>query len=488
MEMEQRGDWVVPTFNNTLRTDKPPLHYFLMIVSYKIFSVSAFSARLFSALAGIATTLIIYLFGRKSIDEKTAFLSSLIFISSIQVAIQFHLAVPDPFLILFCTTSLFLFYNGLTYNGNWEFNLAYACAALAFLSKGPIAIIIIGTPIFFYLLLKQQMTFESLKKIKLFSGAVIFCLIALPWFLAVTIQTQGEWTRGFLFDHNLNRFSSTMEGHRSLPGIAIVALLASLLPASFFLPQAFWLGWKHKHRHPLLLLSILICIVVVGFFSLSRTFLPGYIAPCIPFASLLLGYFLQRWISRNKIEIGHWTGYLIGMLLTMALPASVYLALTRELPGPSARHAFLLVPFLIGALVSLFFFFKRDVIKSLYSLLGVYMVSSVILFYGVIPKLMNHNPVQLLLSGESERSVAAIYKSSNAAFVFEFGRPLPLIESVHDLESFVFQNPSALIFTRASNIHDIDTAHWQVKRKRDLFETSVTVILKRKTSASPLAE
>jgi 4-amino-4-deoxy-L-arabinose transferase-like glycosyltransferase len=32
MEMYQRGDWVVPTFNDALRTDKPPLHYYFMKV------------------------------------------------------------------------------------------------------------------------------------------------------------------------------------------------------------------------------------------------------------------------------------------------------------------------------------------------------------------------------------------------------------------------------------------------------------------------
>ena len=46
-EMMQRNDWVVPTFNEELRTDKPVLHYYFMIVAYKLFGVSAFSARFF---------------------------------------------------------------------------------------------------------------------------------------------------------------------------------------------------------------------------------------------------------------------------------------------------------------------------------------------------------------------------------------------------------------------------------------------------------
>ncbi len=43
-EMMVPGDFITPYFNGQLRTGKPPLHYFFMILSYKIFGVSAFSA------------------------------------------------------------------------------------------------------------------------------------------------------------------------------------------------------------------------------------------------------------------------------------------------------------------------------------------------------------------------------------------------------------------------------------------------------------
>src|SRR6478752_9922944 len=61
MEMYQRGDWVVPTFNGVLRTDKPPLHYYFMKVAYGIFGINSFSARVFSSLMGIFTVLSVFL-------------------------------------------------------------------------------------------------------------------------------------------------------------------------------------------------------------------------------------------------------------------------------------------------------------------------------------------------------------------------------------------------------------------------------------------
>ena len=61
-EMLVSGDYIVPYFNGQLRTDKPPLHYFFMVISYKLFGVSAFSARFFSAVFGALTILISFFF------------------------------------------------------------------------------------------------------------------------------------------------------------------------------------------------------------------------------------------------------------------------------------------------------------------------------------------------------------------------------------------------------------------------------------------
>ncbi len=45
-EMLDRGDWVVPTFDFRLRPDKPALFYWLAMISYNLFGVSEFAARL----------------------------------------------------------------------------------------------------------------------------------------------------------------------------------------------------------------------------------------------------------------------------------------------------------------------------------------------------------------------------------------------------------------------------------------------------------
>src|SRR5207244_2038470 len=50
-EMIERGDYIVPHFNNQLRLDKPPLAYWAQVASYRIFGENDFAARFPSAVA-----------------------------------------------------------------------------------------------------------------------------------------------------------------------------------------------------------------------------------------------------------------------------------------------------------------------------------------------------------------------------------------------------------------------------------------------------
>ena len=60
-EMLTNQEYVVPTFNGTLRAQKPPLHYYFMILSYRLFEVNKLGARFFSAVFGVLTVLISFL-------------------------------------------------------------------------------------------------------------------------------------------------------------------------------------------------------------------------------------------------------------------------------------------------------------------------------------------------------------------------------------------------------------------------------------------
>ncbi|MBM4077022.1 MAG: phospholipid carrier-dependent glycosyltransferase, partial [Planctomycetes bacterium] len=108
-EMYERGDWIVPTFNTQLRTDKPILIYWLMQISFRLFGVSEFSARFGSALLAVGTTLLTYHLGRKLYTPEIGWLAGVIVCTSLMFSAVGRSVTPDSVLI-FCLTLAFTSY------------------------------------------------------------------------------------------------------------------------------------------------------------------------------------------------------------------------------------------------------------------------------------------------------------------------------------------------------------------------------------------
>jgi 4-amino-4-deoxy-L-arabinose transferase-like glycosyltransferase len=480
MEMEQRSDWIVPTFNNDLRTDKPPLHYFFMMVAYKIFGVNPFSARFFSVVMGILTVLVLYFFVKIIVDEPTAFFSSLIVISSLQMMIQFHLAVPDPYLIFFITLGCLSFFYAYQGGRSLFYYLFYFSIAMAFMAKGPVAIVLPGLSIMIYLILKGEFSIKMFSRIHFWSGVLLFLLLVAPWWLAIAIKTNGEWLHGFLFDHNLNRFASTMEGHKSIPGLALVIVFAALLPLSVFLPQAIIMSWRDRVKSPFLLYCIVICLVFIVFFSVSRTILPSYPAPCVPFGAVLLGYFInQILVTKQKFSGSGASGFFL-LILSLALPIAGYVLLNNDpLVSDLKNLSIFLTVLTLGAMIGFIFLVRNEVLKAIYSYLGSYLIASLLLLYLVMPRLMIKNPVsQSLPSILTSLKPIVTYKQTNAAFTFNLKRPIENIESLEELGFMLKKNPHLIILTRETHRQDLEQFGFKVVQKeKDLFENPTTVVL-----------
>ena len=101
--MTERGDYIVPRFNNQLRLDKPPLAYWAQAASYRIFGENDFAARFPSALAAALTALSIFAWGARIGGEKVGWWAAIIFTLSLQTFLHAKAAVADMWLVLFMT-------------------------------------------------------------------------------------------------------------------------------------------------------------------------------------------------------------------------------------------------------------------------------------------------------------------------------------------------------------------------------------------------
>ena len=101
--MIERGNYIVPYFNNQLRLDKPPLTYWAQVASYRIFGENDFAARFPSAIAAALTALAIFGWGRRIGGEKVGWWAAIIFTLSLQTFVHAKAAVADMWLVLFVT-------------------------------------------------------------------------------------------------------------------------------------------------------------------------------------------------------------------------------------------------------------------------------------------------------------------------------------------------------------------------------------------------
>src|SRR5204863_8816980 len=106
-EMLQRGDWVVPRLFGEPYLDKPPLGYWLIMLSFAVFGVHDWSARLVPALAVHLAVLLTYLLGRRSLGERTALWGALLLALAPGFFGMGRLLLLDGLLTLWVTLALF---------------------------------------------------------------------------------------------------------------------------------------------------------------------------------------------------------------------------------------------------------------------------------------------------------------------------------------------------------------------------------------------
>jgi len=214
-EMLESENFIVPTFNGALRSDKPPLHYYFMILGYKLFGVGALGARFFSAIFGVLIVCMTFVISRKYMTEKAGKVATVALLSSVGFAFQFHLATPDAYLVFFMTSALFAYFHFFKSGKKTFLYLTYLAIALATFTKGPVGIVIPGASIFFFLIAKKKLKKKEINKLLLWKGAMIVLLINLPWYLSVHLMTDGQWTEEFFLYHNFGRYTSSEIGHGS---------------------------------------------------------------------------------------------------------------------------------------------------------------------------------------------------------------------------------------------------------------------------------
>ena len=316
-EMAETGNWITPQYNYSNFYEKPVLFYWLMSSAFKLFGVTEFAARFWSASLGTGLVLISYYFVRYIGNPMWGALSALILATSIEVMVLSHASIMDMTLTFFITSSLFCFFLGyidqLGYK-KWWYRGLYFNMGLAVLTKGPVGIVIPALIIILFLFLRRQIK-EVLSEMKIFSGGILFLSVALPWYVIETGINGWEYIDAFFIKHNITRFTGIVSGHSGPVYYFIPVTLLAFFPWSAFLPYGLIRAFKvnvyetrvtKNNEDPRLLkesitlFSAIWFLVVFVLFSISRTKLPGYIAPFSPAIAILVGWVWNEYITSTK--------------------------------------------------------------------------------------------------------------------------------------------------------------------------------------------
>ncbi len=318
-QMHQRGDWVTPWWNGQRFFDYPVWGYWMVALSFRLFGVSEWAARLPVALAASAVVvaafllLLVWPLAAEPAQRRygRALLGAAVLATSPGWIGWGRTSTTDMFLSSAISLALFGFLLALRHPHHprlaplGRIGLA-GFSAVAVLAKGPVGLLLPGLVIVVFLSLTGQWG-PWLRPWRLLAMALLFLGVCLPWYAAAAQVNGMAFLGGFLGFSNLQRFTSVIYDHPGPPWFYLPWVVLLLLPWSLFLPAAIgatrfwsWSRWRpaaasaeQRAVAQLPLVLLLWLGLMVAFFSAAATKLPGYILPALPAGSLLVALWWQ---------------------------------------------------------------------------------------------------------------------------------------------------------------------------------------------------
>jgi len=390
--MVTTGDWVTLHVDGVRYLEKPPLPYWLVALSFCVFGCNTFAVHLPMALAVLALTALGYGWARRAFGTRTAFYTALATLTCTGVFLFTRIFIPEALLSLFLCTALYTFLLSLapsyevssrpksTRTGapigrslpewgglpgaverpaSWAGPyIMWTALALAVLTKGFIALVFFFGTALAYLALTG--TWRDWRRLKPFTGVLLFLLIAAPWHILAALRNpavamppglgfppRAGWTWFYLYNEHIARFLSQRipRDYNKLPGYLYWSLhLVWLFPWSLFAPLAVIFGWRRRRSlrtlsethggRTALLLAIYSALILV-FFSISTNqeyytfpiYLPLLMLLCAALASTEHTYDIDRTLRRT-ILAGHIAYTVLGLAVAAALAYGLWSART----------------------------------------------------------------------------------------------------------------------------------------------------------------
>ena len=316
--------------------EKPPLFIWLQALSMHYFGVSEYAARLPNAICGIVTLLVVFNVGRTVFKSQLGVLWALMFACSILPQIYFKSGIIDPVFNLFIFLGIYFLYRVTLHNDfesnrerssnrRWHLFLSALFIALATLTKGPVAILLVVLTGTTYFIVNRGKL--RLGVTEMIGWWFVIAFIVILWLSMESRQSGFTFVSEFI-KYQIRLFSTEDAGHGGPFYYHWVILFIGVFPASALIfdsfkkselddtDQRFFKRWM-----------IYLLLVVLLVFSIVKTKIVHYSSLCyfpITFlAAYYLNYFLDgklRWTWKQTVPL-----FAICLSIVAALTGGIFL-------------------------------------------------------------------------------------------------------------------------------------------------------------------
>ena len=332
-QMVETGDLIRIRFHDTARNKKPAGIHWLQAASVFALSTTESTARwpyrVPSVLAGIASVFLMFLLAQLFVRRRTAFLAAALLGSSVLVVVEANVAKTDAMLLV----TILLAQYGLAraYFGakeavprDWTAPVCFWLGlAVGVMIKGPITPATIGLTVIGLKLFDRRAALWP--RLRPLIGVPVALAIAAPWYVAI-IHLDPTFLQESAGHDFLGKVAGAQEKHGFPPGFYLLALTATLGPASLFVWTS--LVWSVRaRRQPVVLFALVWLVPYWVILEITPTKLLHYVLPLYPALILLVVQAVEASESGLVRLTRHWltrSYYLLWLALMGAAAAVMF--------------------------------------------------------------------------------------------------------------------------------------------------------------------
>ena len=456
-EMWLNGDYLVPSKNFEVYSQKPPLLFWLINLAWAVTGVAEFSARLVGPAFGVATVALTGLLARRLWpDDPGAAVRAMLALSGMSLfAVSAGLTMFDAMLAAWVVAAMIALVTAArTGNRRW-WVVVGICVGLGVLTKGPVVLLHVVPAVLgmhFWLRHDAHPVAVSRKRLAAGGGIALAAALAVAalWLVPALLTSGPEYREAILWRQTAGRVVTSFA--HAQPWWFFVAILPALLFPWLWVPALWRAAWRDGWRDPGLRLGLVWGGAALVLFSLVSGKQAHYLVPEMPAAALIVARLLR---DRTSVSLAPALLPAIALGLGMLALAVGVVPRNEVTTMLEPRLAMLPLALVLGAICWLAW--RRGGLAGGAVLgLGMMLVVNLIIATTQLRDIYNSTPIARRIAAFEDAGIA-YPRSYHAQFNFaaRLTRPVDTPRAPEALSSWIGVHPNGAIVAKIAD-HPVD--------------------------------